>query len=73
MTYWGPAPIIVTELGTERLCRGCGEFWPVDEEFWYFTTDRYGKSRVMGRCRACWSERSRIQGRRVHGRMAMAG
>jgi hypothetical protein len=43
------------ELGTVRLCRGCGETWPLDSEFWYF--DRDGK--VMGRCRACWAERIR--------------
>jgi hypothetical protein len=56
MTYYGPAPRIETELGTERLCRGCGEFWPdVDPEFWFL--DRFG--RVLGRCRACWSERNR--------------
>ena len=36
---------MITELGLERLCRGCGEFWPVDATFWYFT--RRGK--VLGR------------------------
>lgn len=42
-------------LGLVRLCRGCGEEWPKDEEFWYFDRD----GRVLGRCRACWSERRR--------------
>jgi hypothetical protein len=41
------------ELGTVRYCRGCGETWPLDDEFWYF--DKRGH--VLGRCRACWSER----------------
>ena len=41
------------ELGTVRLCRGCGEEWPKDRDFWYF--DAYGH--VMGHCRGCWSER----------------
>lgn len=40
------------ELGIVRLCRGCGETWPLDGEFWYF--DRKGKP--MGHCKACWSE-----------------
>lgn len=44
-------------LGVVRLCRGCGETWPKDGEFWYF--DRH--DRVLGRCRACWSERNRSQ------------
>jgi hypothetical protein len=65
-------PTIVTELGLERLCRGCGEFWPADPEFWFFTTNRHGKRQVMGRCKACWSERIVTpDGRRVQGRMAV--
>ncbi len=42
------------ELGRVRLCRGCGETWPVDDEFWFFQDGK-----VMGRCKACWSERIR--------------
>jgi len=45
-------PTMVTELGIERLCAGCGEWWPQDEEFWY-----YQRGKIIGRCRACWSER----------------
>jgi hypothetical protein len=52
------------ELGAVRLCRGCGDEWPLDEEFWYFHLNRHGKRQVMGRCRACWSDRKRIQGRK---------
>ena len=48
------------ELGTVRLCRGCGEEWPVDGEFWFFDRD----GRVLGRCKACWSERNRAESRR---------
>jgi hypothetical protein len=51
-----PAPRIETELGVERLCRGCQEWWPLDEEFWYF---RSSDRSVMGHCRACFSERNR--------------
>ena len=58
------------ELGTVRLCRGCGEEWPKDPEFWYFQVNRHGKPDVMGRFRACWSERSRDEyGRRTHREM----
>ncbi len=46
-------------LGRVRLCRGCGEDWPLDTTFWYAQGDR-----PMGRCRACWSERSRVDGKR---------
>ena len=55
-----PASRILTELGIERRCSGCGEYWPLDREFWYMD---HGK--VLGRCRACWSERPRVNGRRV--------
>jgi hypothetical protein len=51
-------PTKQTELGTERLCAGCLEWWPEDEDFWY-----YQRGRILGRCRACWSER-RIEGRK---------
>ena len=67
MRYYGPVPRIVTELGIERLCRACDTYWPQDAEFWYL--DRKGN--VMGRCRACWSERVKDNyGRRKHTSMA---
>jgi hypothetical protein len=40
-----------TELGIERRCFACGEWWPQDETFWYLS-----RGKVMGRCRACWVE-----------------
>jgi hypothetical protein len=55
VAYYAPRPEMLTELGIERLCGGCGEWWPKDDTFWFF--DRRGK--VLGRCRACWSERRR--------------
>lgn len=42
-------PEKVTELGVERFCSWCREWWPKDEEFWYMP---HGK--VLGRCIACW-------------------
>ncbi len=62
------------ELGPEKLCSVCGEWWPLDEEFWYFRefpAGRLERSRgrlfvrsktvrhAYSRCRACWSERNR--------------
>ena len=41
---------ISTVLGLERRCFDCQEWWPQDEEFWYFDA----KGKVQGRCRACW-------------------
>lgn len=34
---------IETELGTEKLCIQCNEYWPLDEEFWW---KRKNKSKV---------------------------
>jgi len=46
---------VTTELGLERRCYDCKEWWPQDHEFWYF--DKKGK--VQGRCRACWVDYNR--------------
>lgn len=40
-----------SELGDEQLCPGCGEFWPVDAEF--FSMSARHLSYV---CRACQAE-----------------
>ena len=40
------------EIGPMRLCRGCGEEWPKDGEFWFFKD-----SQVNGYCKACQGER----------------
>lgn len=64
------------ELGPEKLCNVCHEWWPLDEEFWYFTIKPAGQvcrghgyswtrkttvRHVYSRCRACWNERSRTE------------
>jgi hypothetical protein len=64
------------ELGPEKLCTTCGEWWPLDEEFWYLKRYRAGDvetsggrtyvrqtsgATVQSRCRACWAERSARQ------------
>lgn len=51
-----------TELGTERYCRRCHEWWPEDDEFWNGVGGRYVK------CRAC----ARWFARRHHARKSAA-
>lgn len=36
-----------TELGIERLCARCKEWWPFDNEFFYPT---------IAWCKACWNQ-----------------
>lgn len=42
---------IITELGKEKRCYRCGDYWPADREFFYY---RNGKPHDM--CRACENE-----------------
>lgn len=51
------AVTIETELGTERRCPRCGEFWPAppDPEFWQAVTKR-GRPSFHPYCRACLAE-----------------
>jgi len=44
-----------TELGLEKRCRKCGEYWPLDGEFWHI--QKRGVGGFNSVCRAC-----RIQG-----------
>lgn len=58
-------PLMNTELGTERRCNSCGEFWPLDGEFYHRNPKGIGG--FLGTCRACFAERRgrRDQTRRV--------
>lgn len=48
---------VVTELGTERRCTKCGEFWPEDNEFWYIGNRRdQNKPCIQQPCKACYVE-----------------
>lgn len=40
-----------TELGTERRCTKCDEFWPDDAEFFY---TKHGKTQQP--CKACYAQ-----------------
>lgn len=42
---------ITTELGDEKRCMACGEYWPADHEF--FNTMRSGRDGLTPRCIAC--------------------
>ena len=44
--------VILTELGEEKQCHRCHEFWPVDTEFWYSE----GKRGLSRWCIACYQE-----------------
>ena len=40
-----------TELGTERLCTKCDEYWPDDAEFFYLS-----KGKTQQPCKACYAQ-----------------
>jgi hypothetical protein len=42
---------ITTELGNEKRCLSCGEFWPADHEF--FAPMRSSRDGLTPRCIAC--------------------
>ena len=69
------------ELGTEKFCRHCGEWWPLDAEFWYVQRHNAGtrsggyilrRSTVgwASRCRACWADDNMRRHRGRKGRAA---
>lgn len=47
---------IYTELGREKLCPLCGEYYPMDEEFFYKNGFRGGVQQWACRCKACYVE-----------------
>jgi len=52
-----------TELGTERRCTKCGDFWPDDAEFFY---TKNGKTQQP--CKACYAQLPSRQARRAGAR-----
>lgn len=51
---------IITELGLEKYCNGCGEYWPLDDEFWYF---KDGKPEYH--CKGCIRDYNRKYKRKI--------
>lgn len=47
---------IYTELGTERQCTSCGEYYPFDEEFFNKNGFRNGRQQWTAKCKACFAE-----------------
>jgi hypothetical protein len=50
MSYYAPLKMI-TELGNEKRCLTCGEYWPADHEF--FEPMRSSRDGLTPRCIAC--------------------
>lgn len=40
---------IFTELGKEKLCKHCQEYWPVDSEFWFMVKAKRKDGSVVHR------------------------
>lgn len=53
---------VSSEVGPERKCNGCGEWWPLDGEFFYRHV--YGFRGFQAICKACRSERRKPEARR---------
>lgn len=49
---------IETELGKEKLCKHCGEYWPIDSEFWFMIKEKLNdetlKHRPDSACKGCY-------------------
>ncbi|WP_046033954.1 hypothetical protein [Acinetobacter baumannii] len=49
---------IFTELGKEKLCKHCQEYWPVDSEFWFMVKAKRKDGSVVHRpdsaCKGCY-------------------
>lgn len=49
---------IFTDLGKEKLCKHCQEYWPVDSEFWFMVKAKLKDGSVVHRpdsaCKGCY-------------------
>lgn len=46
----------LTACGLEKFCRGCGDYWPADTEFFY--SHATTKGGLWDWCKACYLERT---------------
>lgn len=49
-----------TELGRERQCTKCGDYWPDDAEFFYLS-----KGKTQQPCKACYAQLPSRKARRA--------
>ena len=58
-----PPRKIYTEIGAEKLCVECNEYWPLDDEFWFFQWATSVKGvkykQYCAACKACYDTRYR--------------
>ncbi|ASN71614.1 hypothetical protein 2F1_13 [Uncultured Caudovirales phage clone 2F_1] len=47
---------IHTELGIEKRCTCCNEYFPFDDEFFYKNGFKHGIQQWTARCKACYVE-----------------
>ena len=49
---------IFTELGKEKLCKHCDEYWPTDSEFWFMIKSKLKDGTIILRpdsaCKGCY-------------------
>lgn len=49
---------IFSDLGKEKLCKHCQEYWPVDSEFWFMVKAKLKDGSVVHRpdsaCKGCY-------------------
>ena len=52
---------IETELGIEKLCKGCNEYFPASKEFFFGTgyVKKDGSESLETLCKACYVEKYR--------------
>lgn len=58
----------ITELGRERCCSRCGEWWPDDREFYYMS-----RGKTVPPCKACYAELPSVLAKRDRRRQAQGG
>lgn len=63
---------IETELGTERRCTRCKEYWPEDREFFY-TSKRINRATVdiQQPCKACFDEMKRVSRKKNKSKLSL--
>lgn len=54
-----PQRFIQTELGAEKYCKGCDEYYPADREFFFGTGSfkKDGSPCLETLCKACYKEK----------------